>query len=340
MLKLKVLGLITILLLPSFFAVSTVQQSPLFFPPIHGKPQPRGEYVNPFLYYTSPPAPSGIASFGLYNYSGKVTPYVIETSKVLGYANITSLLAYYKQARKYSVNPYSATLQMNVVLQVNTTQGTFAYWLQDVGSFQTNKNQVTFIDNIWNLTGNPSTLSSSAVSGNGKVASAGSGNTFYYDVGPTFTYSFPFSYVYVVNTSYTSNSVSIWFGYEIIQGSQVTSVQYYDKVTISQPGIKSAEITINGNTYTPDGLYYDAELVWGGGGNGAPTQFTHLNSSLGLYYLSSTGVTPIPSLYTFGSNTGESTYNVHDNLVNGVPESYVGTEELMILTNNFSVVLV
>jgi len=48
------------------------------------------------------------------------------SGQVLGYANITSLLAYYQQARKYGVNPYSATLQLNVVLQVNTTSGTYA----------------------------------------------------------------------------------------------------------------------------------------------------------------------------------------------------------------------
>ena len=48
------------------------------------------------------------------------------SGQVLGYANITSLLAYYQRARKYGVNPYSATLQLNVVLQVNTTSGTYA----------------------------------------------------------------------------------------------------------------------------------------------------------------------------------------------------------------------
>jgi thermopsin len=331
------------------FAVTAAGQAPPYatFPPIHGKHVAKGAYVNPYLYYTSPPAPTGITDFGLYNYTstgGPVIPYTIMTDKVLGYANITSLLAYYQQARKYGVNPYSATLQLNVVLQVNTTSGTYAYWLQDVPSFQTNKNQVTFIDNIWNLTGSKSVLSSSAVSGNGKVASAGQGNTFYYDVGPTYTYSFPFAFVLVINVSYTPNAVYIWFGYEILQnGKPVSSPQYYyyDKVKISQPGIVSAAIYITGGNYTPDGLYYDAELVWGGGGNGAPTQFVHLNSTLGLYYVNSSGkLTPMPSLYTFGSDTAESAYNVHDSLVNGVPNADAGSEWLGVLTNDFNVYLI
>jgi len=318
------------LLLPLIIFVPYYQ--PVAFPPIHGRHQGAVEYVNPYLYYSSPPAPGGIASFGLYNYSGKVTPYIILTNRVTGYVNVSNLLAYYKQAKRYGVNPYSATLQMNVVLQVNTTYGTFAYWLQDVGSYQTSNHQLTFIDNIWNLTGNPSVLSSSSVSGNGKVASAGGGNTFYYDVGPSYTYSFPLVYLYVVNVSYNSNYLYVWFGY-----SFGGNTQYYDKVSIKQGGIVSAAIAIDGYTYTPDGLYYDAELVWGGGGNGAPTQFVNLNATLGLY--EGNTLQPIPSLYTFGSDTGESAYNVHDVLVNGVPTVYAGVEELKLLTNNFTVIL-
>ncbi|BCU68130.1 hypothetical protein HS7_15670 [Sulfolobales archaeon HS-7] len=343
----RISGLIMLAIMaitPVYFFSLTSTQVVVMFPPVHGKHHTVTQYVNPYLYYSSPPAPGGIASFGLFNYSGKITPYIISTNEVIGYTNISNLLAYYKQARRYGVNLYSATLQMNVVLQVNTSSGTFAYWLQDVGSFQTNKDQLTFIDNIWNLTGNPSVLSSSAVSGNGKVASAGSGTTFYYDVGPSYTYTFPFVYVYVINVSYTATSLHIWFGYELLQNGNTKStgqVQYYDEVTITQADVKSADIVVNGNTYTPDGLYYDAELVWGGGGNGAPTQFVYLNDTLGLYYLNSTGkVTPMPSLYTFGSDTGESSYNVHDTLVNGVPTAYEGTETLTILTNQFSTLLI
>ena len=343
------------------FDVTAAGQAPPYatFPPIHGKHVAKdayvnpynsytsGAYVNPYNSYTSPPAPTGIADYGLYNYSstgGPIIPYTIMTDEVLGYANITSLLAYYQQAMEYGVSPYSATLQLNVVLQVNTTNGTYAYWLQDVASFQTNESQVTFIDNIWNLTGSGSMLSSSAVSGNGTVASAGQGNTFYYDVGPTYTHSFPFAFVLVINVSYTPNATYIWFGFEILQnGTPVSSPQYYyyDEVEISQPGIVSAAIYITGNNYTPNGLYYDAELVWGGGGNGAPTQFVYLNSTLGLYYVNSSGnLTPMPSLYTFGSDTAESAYNVNDSLVNGVPNADAGNEWLGVLTNDFNVYLI
>ncbi|MEM4138660.1 MAG: thermopsin, partial [Sulfolobaceae archaeon] len=265
----------------------------------------------------------------------------IKTNGMYGYANITSLLAYYKNALRYGVNPYTASLQFNIVLFINSSSGIFAYWLQDVGVFQTNKNYLTFVNNIWNLTGRISTLNPNSVIGNGKVSSAGGGQSFYYDVGPSYSYSFPLALVFVVNVSYSSSAVYIWFGYKILQigNTRYNTLYYYDKVTIYHSGINSAYIMINGNIYTPDGLYYDAELVWGGGGNGAPTSFIYLNCTLGLYYNQGGKITPVPSLYTFGSNTAETAYNVHVTTYNGIPKAYKGIEILTILTNNFSKIL-
>lgn len=56
----------------------------------------------------------------------------IFTNAVLGFVAIQSLLAYNSS---FTSCPYGASVQLNVVLQVNTTSGTYYYWLQDVGSF-------------------------------------------------------------------------------------------------------------------------------------------------------------------------------------------------------------
>ncbi|ESQ20899.1 MAG: hypothetical protein MGAcid_20060 [uncultured Acidilobus sp. MG] len=68
------------------FAVTAAGQAPPYavFPPIHGKHVAKGAYVNPYNYYTSPPAPTGITDFGLYNYTsmgGPVIPYTIMTEQ-------------------------------------------------------------------------------------------------------------------------------------------------------------------------------------------------------------------------------------------------------------------
>src|SRR5208283_2578824 len=50
--------------------------------------------VSPYIVYPlTSPEPSGVASFGLYNDSGVVKPYTIQSSDVLGVANIASLQA-------------------------------------------------------------------------------------------------------------------------------------------------------------------------------------------------------------------------------------------------------
>jgi len=53
------------------FAASPTGRAPSYavFPPVHGKHVAKGAYIDPYLYYTSPPAPTGIDDFGLYNYT-------------------------------------------------------------------------------------------------------------------------------------------------------------------------------------------------------------------------------------------------------------------------------
>jgi thermopsin len=115
------------------------------------------DYVNPYLislHHSLPPAPTGIAAFGIYNDSGKITPYTAEGSSVIGFVNISSMIA---------INPNDtqdgrANLQMNSVLQVrNSDNASFVYWPQNVMWFATNdlaaSRQVLYRNNIFNMTG-------------------------------------------------------------------------------------------------------------------------------------------------------------------------------------------
>ncbi|WP_240931385.1 thermopsin family protease [Acidianus sulfidivorans] len=77
---------------------------------------------------------------------------------------MTSLLAYSSNTSNYtlsfftssSVFPiestvprYGASLQLNVMLQANSTYGTYYFWLQNIAQFYTNHKLVAFPDNIW-----------------------------------------------------------------------------------------------------------------------------------------------------------------------------------------------
>src|SRR5579872_7324605 len=123
----------------------------------------------------------------------------------------------------------------------------------------------------------------------------------------------------------------------VANGSQTTPqpVNWYDNITIHDPGVSSAYFYTAGNDSTPIGSYYDTEFVFGGEGNLEATQFTQMNSTLGLYYLNETSgqLTDFPSYYSFGGDTGEAAYNLHVALAgNGVAQITPGTPDYVYLS--------
>ncbi len=86
------------------------------------------------------PLASGIASFGIANNSGVVTPYEIKTNEIVGVANISSMQVYTPNANQYGVAVTGATLQLNTELVINDNNaGTNqkVYWVQNVPDFET-----------------------------------------------------------------------------------------------------------------------------------------------------------------------------------------------------------
>ncbi len=124
-------------------------------------------------------------------------------------------------------------------------------------------------------------------------------------------------------------------GVSFLQNGTISSTNgtIFDRITILDPNIESAFFYVSGNESTPVGAaslygeYYDTEFVFGGGGNGASTDFEDLNSTLGLYY-SALGrkLVSFPSYYSFGADTAEAADNLHVlYLGNGVAKVYPGT---------------
>ena len=109
--------------------------------------------VDPYYYVPlTPPQPTGVASFGLYNVSGNAVPYQVETSEVVGVANIAALQAYNASAASDESNLSGATLQLNTILMVNEQGGQQqVYWAQNTPDFVTAVNQLAYGDNIWNF---------------------------------------------------------------------------------------------------------------------------------------------------------------------------------------------
>ncbi|QXJ27829.1 Thermopsin [Saccharolobus shibatae B12] len=269
--------------------------------------------ILPLAYYFSLPAPIGLGFFGVTNESGRIIGTVVPYQEAIGYVTVYSILAY-NATPPNGTSPWGAGLQMNAVLQVNTTYGTYVYWLQNVVDFVTNQNTFRIIDNVWNYTSEESLLSNSSVTGGGYVYFYNNKYGYYYGaVGTQRNYSLPFSVIlYTKLDSISPNSVIVSFGYNLGSG-----IVWYDNVTIHQKGAISAFVLVNPFNITPSHDPYDLDLVFAGEDNGEYTYFKEMNASLGLQIvlLNGTIITP-KSFYPFGM-TGEAADNLEVIGING-----------------------
>ena len=284
-----------------------------------------------------PPEPMGLASFGLYNVSDNAVPYSVETPTIVGAANISSILAYNASAASVNDTTSGATLQLNAVLVAQGENGTQqVYWIQDTPDFVTSASQVSYNDNAWNnsdLNGFLSNQTMTSPNGPSVFPSGQNESQYYYAYGTNnYTYSEPFDIKLLLNEStLLGQGVLVNVGMQVLRNGSITTVQpvfWFDNITISDPLVQSSYYYVDGNDSTPLGTYYDAELVFGGEGNLEATNFSQMNTTLGLYYLnsSSSQISPFPSYYSFGGDTGESADNLQvAYLGNGTGEVSVGT---------------
>ena len=235
------------------------------------------------------PLASGIASFGIANNSGVVTPYEIKTNEIVGVANISSLQVNTPNANQYGVSVTGATLQLNTELVINDNNaGTNqkVYWVQNVPDFETGVPQVSFGDEIWNWTDLAGYLSNQSVTSTnfqngGAVYRAGNGNSgpYVYNYnGNNDTYALPLNFALLTKETVLPNTgVLVQVGYILTSNGSAIShkTNWFDNVTIVDPSVQTAYFDVSGNTTTPIGLFYNAELVFGGEGNGETAHFTH-----------------------------------------------------------------
>jgi len=264
------------------------------------------------------PEPTGVTSFGLYNVSGGAVPYQIETNQVVGIADISSMQAHNASAASVQSNVSGATIQLNSVLVVNEQGGRQqVYWAQDTPDFVTAASQVAYGDNVWNFSVSGFLSNSTVTSADGGLVAPNTGSTgdYYSQEASNSTYAFPLVLALLINETTTpGQGVLVQMGAQMLQNGSAAStpVNWFDAITIHDPTAQSAYFLVSGNQTTPNGLFYDTELVLGGENNGEATDFTQLSASLGIYYYNSTtGVLDsFPSLYSFGGDTAEAADNV------------------------------
>ncbi len=263
------------------------------------------------------PEPSGIASFGLVNNSGTDTPYSTASTDVVGLASISSMDAYNSTAGISGSNPSGMTIQLNSVLVVNEEGGgSQVYWCQNTPDFVTAASTVAMADNLWNFSSS-GFLSNETVTSEGQAGTVSTyqqdGATQYYYgyFGTNSSYFLPLGMTLYINaTEEPGVGVLVQFGEHSTGAGSDKSITggWFDNVTIHDPTATSAYFLTTGNATTPDGLYYDTELVFAGEENGESTSFSLMSSGLGLFYANGTSSTlrPFPSYFSFGYDTEEA----------------------------------
>lgn len=315
--------------------------------------QLRPDYVNPYIvtYFRElPPAPTGIAAYGIFNKSGAISTYKADGSSVVGYANISSMIA----SNPKNPEDTSANLQLNAVLRViNADNSTDVYWPQNVMWFlATNSSAeklVLYRNNVLNVSGDGAGLTNSTIVGRGFVSlEPKSGASYYGNYNSTYLYryQFPLSFALYLNESVQPNTgVWVYTGIRLLQNGTLTnnnSIEWFDKILIVDPKVTSASFVVRGDTYLPIGansslgMFYDSELVFGGNAGGHSANFSQFDAFLSLYYYNQTLFT-YPAVYPLGSDTAESADNLQS-AYNGtlVTVSINPSPSYGLLTNDFT----
>jgi hypothetical protein len=209
----------------------------------------------------------------------------VETNAVKGYSYITSLNVSYNLAptnRGYVPLPsiHIATLQENVMVYFKLNGSEYAYWAQDVVSFNTSGKYLSFGAQVWPMNGPAREQQLMLQSkGNGKFYSATSSNSkshyYFYMYGtPAYTYSDPMGITQTIEFNEVGGHPVLSFWDAIGSAHPVQ----YDKVVF--PSGKSPEINIGLDRLGDN----SADLVWGGYGNRSTAVLGSINAKLGIYF--------------------------------------------------------
>ncbi len=262
--------------------------------------------VNPQAHYKKEPAPMGIADYGIGPHN---QPYKYNSSSFEGDIHISSLKTYNNTSHSSSM-----TFQLNLILVFHNNSHKYVYWVQDVAYLNTSTRYIQFISNIWNMSSSNANMHNSTISG-GKIGSS-TGTLYYYafagsnEPGNNIKLNYPTNVNLRINSIEKNNVPVVSFEYNDGQGWQI-----YNNATFKFATNLSGDhgFVVNGYNYTPNGHFYDSELILGGPGGGSSTHNLKSNLTLELKYWNNHNYQEITNAYNYGSNTAETIGNTSSN---------------------------
>ena len=312
--RLTALLILLALVGPSLLAVATAappgavpashrSTAPAVFGHRAAAPAPQATFVNPFRLIQKEPAPMGIADFGVTGTTGTVHAYSYTTPIFQGNVEVSSMLT------NDGAGGHYMTFQLNTVLVLSGTTQNFSYWIQDIASIDSSTKVIGWIDNIWNLSSPTAGLATTELTGNGTVNNYAGLNWYADSPGAGFKGN-------GVTLRYPTN-ISIRSVISTIGGIPHAAFTYndgygwvdFDNVSFNHGGAwKNDGFLVDGYSYTPIGIFYDAEWDYAGSGQGQHNVNSLLNMS--LQYWNGHNYQSVPNAWNFGSDTAESLDNV------------------------------
>jgi hypothetical protein len=256
----------------------------------------------------NPRCPMGLTDYGV---NGNKT-YGYTSSEFVSWANFTTL------GTGKNENGIM-TVQQDLVDYGVAQSRIGVYWSENVPRIQqiaSDKYEIKFIDNIWNLSTFEALLN--GVHGNllGQCSQTGGAPYFYFCVSELrMAVSLPFEIQIRTVTgtltkgNFSGDSYLEFAAYVYHHGALVKGLTY-DLVAFDSKISGNPRFTVKEGS-NPGGILNDAETVLCGPGGGRSMNITAISAKLSESYLSSRGLVPVPHAWSAGSDTAETVSGVH-----------------------------
>lgn len=255
------------------------------------------------------PMPVGLGAYGSFT-----------ANAVLGSATISSVGA------MSSDGVPTASLQLNSILAIDTSNGMQYLWPQNVENFEnpgpsghtvSSQVELSYLYSIVSWSGPVKTVTYSNDKGWTNTGTYDGGSPYYeytyYGPSPQETAleeKLPSTFDSVISIgSVTSSGVVIDFANSLYTGGESSRPfeTIFGKIEVSLPNTTIFGASLKG----VPGTFQGTEFVWAGDGNGDTATFSSMQSNMSLYYSSSGKVfNPLPATQNYGIDTGESATNL------------------------------
>ncbi len=268
--------------------------------------------------YTSDPAPMGLAYYGTSGPGdGNNTGTILNTTTLQGFVDTNDIGI--RGADLYQSVPDAFSIQLNAVLTNVTLENTggYSFWAQAVATYYPATDLMLLVSNVWNFSAVGASVTNGTILSHGLFGTNDYPTLGYYYSSESIGYavSYPFDLTLSLTSTLFNGSDAVVFGVDLSSPGDVfpTSSFSFDYVafnSIAGYGFRilnsPSNFTADGLSLNPAGLPDDFELDIVGPGGGSQVDLSTADASLALSYFTGATYRSVPSAFSYGSDTAET----------------------------------